>query len=715
VATVVAALVLAPATLADAGTAGSSTQSDLPTGPLHPAGRWIEDPTGRVVIIHGLELARKTPPYFAPAQSFTAQDAQNIAAWGFDAVRLGWFWKGLEPQRGQIDQSYLDQLATEAGLLADHHVFTLLEAHQDGYNEQLGGAGFPDWATITDGTWTPAEAIPGTGIFDLQAARAFDNLYANTNGIADAFAHAWSVMAARFRHNPMMLGYDLFNEPGTGSQWETCANPVGCPGFDLTTLEPLENQLAAAVRSADPTTIAFYEPNIYFDVGVASWLRAPPASSGPSGFAFHDYCLAGLLGQPDHESAATGYQGCQVADRGVFANARRAARFMGVPPLFDEFGDTQDLSQVRRVMKLADNNLSGWIYWSYKDWVDDPGGQGSGPLFDNSDDDGTLRAAKLAVLSEPYPVATAGIPLTERYDPTTDTFTYSYRPDRRISAPTVIFTAPLHYPHGYTVRVAGARVISPPDATYLELQPAADARLLVQVRLGPAGVSSPPTGAPAPGPCDATCAAAFSSTLTFPGGNLGSVSGSCDANADAPATVSSPSLTSDHADVIAQVRTARGAGELTAPSAISVAFGAGDTSWLDVGPVTAGASAQTTVICRSGPASYDVTFADAPQLPVAFGGSSTHDINVSLASSRLAFDVPTSGHYVADVDVTGGSIELGLRRGDGSTPAATTFAAPGTEDLGDLDPGPASLDVTALPGAPARWTVSIHAAGSPPA
>ncbi len=405
---------------------------DLPRGPLHPAGRWFEDSPGRVVIVHGLELARKTPPYFPPDDSFTARDAGAIEDWGFDAVRLAWFWKGLEPTRGLFDRSYLAQIERDGALLAAHHIFTLLEAHQDGYNETLGGAGFPDWATLTDGTWAPLGGAPGAGIFDLQAARAFDNLYANTDGIADEFAHAWATIAAGFAHNPMLLGYDLFNEPNPGSEWESCVNPVGCPAFDAGSLQPLENKLAAAVRGADPTTIAFYEPNIYFDSGVASWLTRPPAASGPSGFAFHDYCLSALLtGQPDQESAASGYPACPLIDRYVFNNAIHAAAAMGVPPLFDEFGDTQDIAQIERVIKLADHNLTGWVYWGYKDWVDDPGGQGSGPLFDDSDDDGTLRAAKLALLSQPYPVATAGIPLLDRFDPSTGTFTYKYLPIRR--------------------------------------------------------------------------------------------------------------------------------------------------------------------------------------------------------------------------------------------------------------------------------------------
>jgi endoglycosylceramidase len=721
------AVLIGPAQAAPAADVSpdSTATAALPRGPLHPAGRWIKDATGRTVVIHGLQLARKTPPYAAPAGSFTAQDAQNIQDWGFDAVRLGWFWKGAEPQRGRMDRGYLAEIAREGTLLADHHVFTLLEAHQDGYNEKLGGAGFPDWATITDGTWEPVQMVPGTGVFDLQAARAFDNLYANTDGIADAFAHAWAAMAAGFRHNPMMLGYDLFNEPNPGSQWATCANPLGCPAFDLTTLEPVEDKLAAAVRSVDPTTMAFYEPNIYFDSGVASWLRAPDSTSGPSGFAFHDYCLsAALTGQPDHESQASGYPACPTIDNGVFANALRAAATMGVPPLFDEFGDTQDLSHIERVIALADSNLTGWVYWSYKDWVDAPGGLGSGPLFDDSDHNGTLRRAKLAVLSQPYPMATAGLPLDERYDPATNTFDYTYAPDRSISSPTVIFASPLHYPRGYTVAVTGARVVSARGARYLELQPDRSGDR-VQVRLMPAPGTRAARTTPAAhtsGACDAKCsspssprhapAAITAAPASIDGDVLGTASGSCNANADRPAVVSSASPAATQSDVIAQVRTDGGAGEVTAPNGISVAYGAGDTAWVDLGPVSSGASARAAVICRSGPATYTFTFLNPPTLPTRFSGSSTHDISVSLASSRLAFQVPATGHYVADVAVTQGTIEVGLRRHDGSTPAASTFGTGGTEDLGTLPPGAASLDVIGLPGAQAHWTISIHAAGA---
>ena len=45
-----------------------------------------------------------------------------------------------------------------------------------------------------------------------------------------------------------------------------------------------------------------------------------------------------------------------------------------------------------------------------------------------------------------YAQATAGTPLTMHFDTTDGAFDFTYRPDRRITAPTEIFVSPLHYP-----------------------------------------------------------------------------------------------------------------------------------------------------------------------------------------------------------------------------------------------------------------------------
>src|SRR5581483_8936521 len=67
-------------------------------------------------------------------------------------------------------------------------------------------------------------------------------------------------------------------------------------------------------------------------------------------------------------------------------------------------------------------------------------------------------------LDEPYPLRTAGTPRGYSFDQSTSTFRFRYATRspvtrRRAHGTTVIYTSPLHYPHGYQVRVRGGRVV----------------------------------------------------------------------------------------------------------------------------------------------------------------------------------------------------------------------------------------------------------------
>src|SRR3954451_12729430 len=59
-----------------------------PTLPLGHAGRWITDADGRVVILHGLNMVFKRPPYAPDAIGFGEDDAAFLASEGYDTVRL---------------------------------------------------------------------------------------------------------------------------------------------------------------------------------------------------------------------------------------------------------------------------------------------------------------------------------------------------------------------------------------------------------------------------------------------------------------------------------------------------------------------------------------------------------------------------------------------------------------------------------------------------
>src|SRR4051812_34062353 len=46
-----------------------------PRPPLGHAGRWVTDATGRVVILHGVNMVNKRPPYAPAAAGFGRDDA----------------------------------------------------------------------------------------------------------------------------------------------------------------------------------------------------------------------------------------------------------------------------------------------------------------------------------------------------------------------------------------------------------------------------------------------------------------------------------------------------------------------------------------------------------------------------------------------------------------------------------------------------------------
>ena len=84
----------------------------------------------------------------------------------------------------------------------------------------------------------------------------------------------------------------------------------GSSHFDTQQLTPFYNQMAAAIRSVDPTTPGFYEPNLTFDVGLPTHLGS--IDDHNSVFSFHDYCVQAVV-------ADVGF-GCDVTAGAVIDN-----------------------------------------------------------------------------------------------------------------------------------------------------------------------------------------------------------------------------------------------------------------------------------------------------------------------------------------------------------------------------------------------------------
>jgi endoglycosylceramidase len=447
----------------------------MPSVPGH-AGRWITDSHGRVMIVHGINMVYKLPPYYPEAVGFGDDDAAFLSSIGFNAVRVGVIWKAVEPRPGVYDDAYLRHIADTVSTLARQGVLSVLDFHQDLFNERFQGEGAPDWAVQDGGLPNPSLGFPGNYLANPALEHALDAFWANAAGpggvgLQDRYAAAWGHVAARFAGNPDVLGYELLNEPFPGTAWEPCAGSGGCPSFDAT-LAAFYRRVDRAVRAVDRRTLIWHEPNVLFDQSHVTSLPSP--GDPQSGFAFHDYCLS--------EPSTGSPSGCDSGDDAVFASAVSHVSTTGEALMETEFGATNDTAYLDDMVQRGDRYMVPWLEWAYCG-CSDPTTSGPGakqaivldparpPVGSN------LIGPTLHSLVEPYPQLIAGTPAAWGYDPHTGAFTMRYSSARAAAGggkfPTgslsQVATPRLAYPGGYSARVAGAAIVSARNAGTLLL------------------------------------------------------------------------------------------------------------------------------------------------------------------------------------------------------------------------------------------------------
>jgi endoglycosylceramidase len=459
-----------------------------PTGPLGHSGRWITDAKGRVVVLHGVNMVFKRPPYYPAATGFGKDDAAFLQRNGFNVVRLGVIYAGVEPTPGAYDDAYLNQIAATESLLAKHGVFSQLDFHQDMYNERFQGEGWPDWAVQDDGLPNQPQLGFPANYFSMPAVlRAFDHFWANDPGpggvgLQDRYAAAWAHVASRFRSANHTLGFDLLNEPWPGTPWASCLTLGGCPDFDNGVMGPFYRRLFGSIRSVERQKLIWYEPNVLFNFGADTSI--PALGDRATGFSFHLYCTPGLAAPPYNLAS------CDEQNEHVIANAEKRSQATGDALILSEFGATDDLPSIRSDVAAADRHMISWEYWHYCE-CQDPTTSGSGvqsvvvdPALPPTGSN--VKEGKLDVLSQPYPQLIAGTPRGWQFDPPTRVFRFTYstkspggkrfarrtrkRSKRALKArQTEVFLGQSRYPKGYRVKAAGAKVISKRNAKRLRL------------------------------------------------------------------------------------------------------------------------------------------------------------------------------------------------------------------------------------------------------
>jgi endoglycosylceramidase len=463
-----------------------------PVLPLGHAGRWITDASGRVVVVHGINMVYKLPPYYPAAAGFGDDDAAFLAGIGFNAVRVGVIWKAVEPRPGVYDQAYLNRIAGTVATLARHGIVSLLDFHQDLFNERFQGEGAPDWTVQDGGLPNPKLGFPTNYLGNPALEHALDAFWANAPGpggvgLQTRFAQAWRHVAARFKRTPSVLGYEIFNEPFPGTLWQPCLAPAGCPAFDAK-LTTFNRRVDSGIRAADRHALVWYEPNVLFNGG-------PKTSVGRigdrrAGFAFHDYCLT----EPASGTSAV----CDKADNLVFSHATGHVAASGDALMETEFGATNNIAYLNDMVARGDRYMVPWVEWAYCG-CEDPTTTGPGTkqaiVIDPSKPPkgSNLELPTLRALVEPYPQLVAGTPRSWGFDRATRTFALRYATARAggsgrfgFGAITEIATPPLVYGGRYAAQVTGGAIVSPHGASTLLVATCQRAQTIT-VKVLPAG------------------------------------------------------------------------------------------------------------------------------------------------------------------------------------------------------------------------------------
>lgn len=162
-------------------------------------------------------------------------------------------------------------------------------------------------------------------------------------------------------------------------------------------------------------------------------------------------------------------------------------------------------------------------------------------------------------------------------------------------------------------------------------------------------------------------------------------------------------ISADHSDPVAEL-TANGRATLRDAHHDGVDTGGAGTVWEPWGEsLSPGEYVDVEVDCNSSTdVSYTVNFYDAPSTPFTVSGAVTSCPTCS-PQNDIRFSAPGTAHYVADLTLTQGSVDLSGGPGD------HVFASSGRYDLGYLDRGQRDIYLTPLAGPTAKWSLSIHA------
>ncbi len=398
----------------------------------------VVDEQGREVLLRGANL-NVLGDYFQanlllpPTRPPTDEDWDQMAAHGFSVVRLLLSWSALEPVRGQVDLAYVQRIQDAVAAAAARGMHTVLDMHQDAWGKgvasppgvrcaegtepAIGWDGAPPWATLFDDADTCRPTGNREGAPAVKAA--FTSFYENRDGIRDAFAATWKVLASVFADEPAVAGYDLLNEPNVVADVPTSTRQY----TDLVT-SVIGQVRAGEAEGGGFAHIVFLEPMVLFPL--PGTLPAEGAVTDDQVvFAPHSY--AEVIGPPiltveqtfdiDADTAAARGWPLWIGEHGVFST------------------DEDAVAVLRRFAAAQDSHLAGGAQWQWRQWCGDPhsvgvpGGTPTAPqvqlntVLCPEDVDAGSTPELIRVAARAYPRAAPGLLTEVTSDPQERTLT----------------------------------------------------------------------------------------------------------------------------------------------------------------------------------------------------------------------------------------------------------------------------------------------------
>ncbi|GAB2445271.1 glycoside hydrolase family 5 protein [Nocardia tengchongensis] len=338
----------------------------------------ITDVTGRTVLLRGANVNQlndyaQNDPALPTVAPLDATDFAQLAALGFNVVRLNLAWSALEPTPGTFDRNYVARIHTAVDDAKANGIYTVLDMHQDAWGKAVGtpkgqgcpifmkpGVGWdgaPAWATLTDG-WTTCN-FGGVRETAPAVARSFQNFYEDKQGIQGHLVDTWAKLAAEFKDEPAIAGYDLLNEPNPG---------LRDPFSAADQLGKYYQRVIAAIRQAEHGSLphlAIFEPSaLWSALGIDATPPAKYITDPLAVFSPHLYS--------ESINIVNAFPTIEVG----FNFALDAAAKYKVPVWTGEwgwFGDpNSDAAKVDRFEDQLNAHRMGGAWWSWKQACGDP-------------------------------------------------------------------------------------------------------------------------------------------------------------------------------------------------------------------------------------------------------------------------------------------------------------------------------------------------------